>query len=91
MQAEDRYQIPLSTFGFYEGGLLYVNVTAFSFEPRNTKQKFGFTLDKTISSGISFTQENHPDKCIFKQKNVIEPGISVIFFELNLDGNNKNW
>jgi len=38
-QKDGRHYITLSTFGFYKGGILTVNLTSFKFEPADADKK----------------------------------------------------
>lgn len=62
---EDRRRyIPLSTFGFYEGGILEVKLTDFHTDFNDDNDKFGFTLDKTLNDAINPYLDSHLDRCL---------------------------
>ncbi|XP_015514530.1 protein GPR107 isoform X1 [Neodiprion pinetum] len=58
-----RAYIALSTFGFYEGGTLRVNLTNFKVEQGAEDAVFGFSLERTLSDVSNSYTENQREKC----------------------------
>ncbi|XP_012254100.2 protein GPR107 isoform X2 [Athalia rosae] len=58
-----RRYIALSTFGFYEGGILRVNLTNFKAEPRDDNAVYGFSMDRTLSDAMNPYLDSHQEKC----------------------------
>ncbi|XP_069120314.1 protein GPR107-like [Argopecten irradians] len=90
LKADDRREIPLSTFGFLKKGTLVVNMTAFAVvRPDDFDYKdavFGFTLDKSGSKGISSYMEDNQGKCILKSppsKDYTDSSVSIVFLKMN--------
>lgn len=63
---DDRRYISLSTFGFYKGGVLSVNLTNFKASPFNENHMFGFTLDRTMSDAMNPYLDSHQEKCLLQ-------------------------
>ncbi|XP_064648726.1 protein GPR107-like isoform X2 [Lineus longissimus] len=87
---DQRKQITCSTFGFLKNGYLSVTMGGFTttYTPTDTKvdnNLFGFTLDKTYSSGISPYLENKEDVCAIKNPSLAkDESVAMLFFILNL-------
>ncbi|KAK6628893.1 hypothetical protein RUM43_002710 [Polyplax serrata] len=64
---DTRKYIPLSTFGFYAGGILSVNLKEFQNVPFREDDLFGFSLDKTLRYVMNPYLEHHQDKCILDE------------------------
>ncbi|CAH1977620.1 unnamed protein product [Acanthoscelides obtectus] len=62
-----RRYISLSTFGFYRGGSLIVELTNFRSHPQNDSNLFGFSLDKTINDGMNPYLDGHQDHCVLQE------------------------
>jgi len=65
---DNRKYIPLSSFGFYTGGMLHVKVSGFHLDsnPNVTSlhSMLGFSIDKTVSDTINPYVENTDYSCI---------------------------
>lgn len=87
LRVEDdvRQEIDLSTFGFLRGGYMVINVTGFQFENIGpSDQLFGFTLDKTVSTGISPYLESKRAECVLKDKSLPkDSSVSLIMFTMD--------
>ncbi|XP_029642376.1 protein GPR107 [Octopus sinensis] len=88
LEDDDRRQFTLSTFGFLKGGTLTVNVTKFSYMKDSShkldESSFGFTLDKSGSTGMSTYLESMQEKCILSKKDSDDTdSVSLIFFRMN--------
>ncbi|XP_013412245.1 protein GPR107 isoform X3 [Lingula anatina] len=85
---DKRAQFVSSTFGFLQGGYLDVNMTTFTYRMDNSLKlqegTFGFTLDKSSSSGISSYWEQ--TACILMDSTDKEDkNVAVTFFKFDLD------
>jgi len=76
---KDRRQfIPLSTFGFYQGGKLQVNLTGFHIpnkdllDPNNQDVLLGFSIDKTVSDALNPYVQATETQCILNKKQLEE-------------------
>ena len=54
---------PISTFGFYMGGFLSVNVTGFTADSINDSV-IGFTIDRTTNDALNPYVETSETKCV---------------------------
>nr|XP_034304213.1 protein GPR107 [Crassostrea gigas] len=100
LKNDDRGVVRLSTFGFLKKGALQVNITQFKYKvdlnlTDNAKVMdtvFGFTLDKSESSGVaSYLEDNQDKNCILS---IIDPAnifkektMSIIFFRMKFSSN----
>ncbi|KAJ8927949.1 hypothetical protein NQ314_019582, partial [Rhamnusium bicolor] len=77
--------IALSTFGFYTGGSLEVELINFHATPENDSAVFGFSLDKTINDGMNPSLDGHQDHCILQDAiKKLDNNEIVIYFKLDL-------
>ncbi|XP_043286236.1 protein GPR107 isoform X2 [Venturia canescens] len=85
-----RRYIALTTFGFYKGGILNVNLTNFKADPLDENALFGFSLDRTLSDAMNPYLDSHQEKCLLQGvaslKSELEPKDdgSVIYFIMDL-------
>ncbi|XP_012279514.1 protein GPR107 isoform X2 [Orussus abietinus] len=86
-----RRYIALSTFGFYKGGILHVNLTNFKATPSSDDAVYGFSLDRTLSDAMNPYLDSHQDRCLLQGTNgpkPIEPkqrnNSAVIYFTMDL-------
>lgn len=70
-QKDRRHYITLSTFGFYKGGILTVNLTNFKFEPADVDKKL--TPESANKAVVSC------NKCIFKLLKAFLKNLKSIF------------
>ncbi|CAK9802559.1 Protein GPR107 [Anthophora plagiata] len=88
-----RRYIALSTFGFYKGGILDVNLTNFKAEPYDENAVFGFSLDQTLSDAMNPYLDSHQDRCVLQDISNTKPDIeqrddsAVIYFTMDLKNN----
>ncbi|XP_041987347.1 protein GPR107 [Aricia agestis] len=61
-----RHYIDLTTFGFYQGGVLDVHLVNFHLPPGPATGTYGFTLDRTLNDAISPYLDIHSDTCILQ-------------------------
>lgn len=79
-----RRYIPLSTFGFYSGGILDVKVTDFRVEPGSDNYIFGLSLDKTLSDAMNPYLDTHQDICILRDPIGNLRSGPIVFFVMDL-------
>ncbi|XP_072744487.1 protein GPR107 isoform X2 [Anoplolepis gracilipes] len=98
IRKDRRHYITLSTFGFYKGGILTVNLTNFKFEPADADKKltpenankavFGFSLGRTLIDAINPYVHNHLDGCLLQNISNLRPeqkdDSSIIYFTMDL-------
>ncbi|XP_063698631.1 protein GPR107 [Culicoides brevitarsis] len=85
-----RQYIPLSSFGFYAGGVLDVRLSDFRTEPDlDTKMvtTFGFSLDKTASDAMNPYLDTHQDHCILKEPAASQNHGPIVLFSMNMTRN----
>ncbi|CAG9558483.1 unnamed protein product [Danaus chrysippus] len=63
---DERHYVDLTTFGFYQGGILDVQMVNFRLPSGPVYGEYGFTLDRTASDAINPYLEVHSDTCILK-------------------------
>lgn len=85
---DGRKTIPLSTFGFYKGGELKVNLTGFQTE--HESEIIGFSIDKTISDALNPYVETADHNCILNKHLDERDKAGILRFTLNFkDGVTK--
>ncbi|XP_045458260.1 protein GPR107 [Melitaea cinxia] len=62
---DERHYVDLTTFGFFQGGILEVHMINFML-PSGPVGEYGFTLDRTVNDAINPYLEVHSDTCILK-------------------------
>ncbi|CAG9824807.1 unnamed protein product, partial [Phaedon cochleariae] len=82
--SDARKYIALSSFGFYNGGYLEVELTNFRTNPENDSYTFGFSLDKTINDGVNPYLESHQERCILLSSKQKIDNDFVITFRMDL-------
>ncbi|XP_043790956.1 protein GPR107 isoform X2 [Apis laboriosa] len=88
-----RRYISLSTFGFYKGGTLDVNLTNFKAEPFDENAVFGFSLDRTLSDAMNPYLDSHQERCVLQEISSVKPDFeqrndsAVIYFTMDLKNN----
>ncbi|KAL3870870.1 hypothetical protein ACJMK2_038902 [Sinanodonta woodiana] len=95
IEQDARQQFILSTFGFLKDGWLNVNITEFSVLPQAlanyAENTFGFTLDKSASSGITDYMEMNDRTCIFNHSDKPDEDkqktFSIVFFRFDFRRN----
>ncbi|KAK3608941.1 hypothetical protein CHS0354_039188 [Potamilus streckersoni] len=94
IEQDARQQFILSTFGFLKDGWLNVNITEFSVasQPlsKYAENTFGFTLDKSASSGITDYMEMNDRTCIFNHMDKTDEDkqkFSIVFFRFDFNRN----
>ncbi|XP_014469317.1 PREDICTED: protein GPR107 [Dinoponera quadriceps] len=98
IRKDNRPYIALTTFGFYKGGILTVNLTNFKFQAADPDKKltpettdkavFGFSLDRTLIDAINPYIYNHLERCLLQNASTprTEPrdNSSIIYFTMDL-------
>lgn len=90
IRKDTRRYIALSTFGFYKGGILDVNLTNFKAEPFDENAVFGFSLDRTLSDAMNPYLDTHQERCVLQDisngKSDLEQrdDNAVIYFTMDL-------
>ncbi|XP_070532349.1 protein GPR107-like isoform X2 [Ptychodera flava] len=90
LPGEERSQIDLSKFGFLKGGSLKVNLTSLLIPVEALEaEKFGFSLDMSISDGISSYLEKHTDECMLSKRWSHEDkrGVNMVLFIFDFKNN----
>lgn len=84
-----RQYIPLSTFGFYTGGKLQVNMTGFHLQETDMKLLtseelvMGFSIDKTVSDATNPYVQATEKQCILKKQLADNEKAGILRFTLN--------
>lgn len=66
VMGESRKFIALSTFGFYKGGILEVQLENFRVNPENKTDIFGFSIDRTLNDAMNPYLDQHGEQCLLK-------------------------
>jgi len=86
---DNRKYIPLSSFGFYTGGMLHVKVSGFHLDsnPNVTSlhSMLGFSIDKTVSDTINPYVENTDYSCILDKALGEKEKAGIIRFIFDFD------
>lgn len=85
-----RRYILLSTFGFYAGGVLDVQVSHFRVDHGTESNVFGLSLDKTMSDSMNPYLDSHQDKCILTEPVSAQSNGPIVFFKMDLKNNVVN-
>ena len=102
LKEDGRKNFPLSTFGFFKGGRLLVDIVNFSFDisphapPEELdvkkglrKNNFGFSLQRTSTDGVSSYMEKASKKCLLLDAEATSAkDINIILFKFDLDSRN---
>ncbi|CAG9789003.1 unnamed protein product [Diatraea saccharalis] len=83
---DERHYVELTTFGFFQGGILDVRMVNFMLPSSVPRGEYGFTLDRTVNDAINPYLESHSDTCFLKDVDSIgiTPQHTAIVF-LKLD------
>ncbi|XP_017775171.1 PREDICTED: protein GPR107 [Nicrophorus vespilloides] len=83
---DERRYIALSTFGFYKGGVLEVQLENFRASSENASDLFGFSIDRTLNDAMNPYLDTHTEKCLlqemFSSRN--EHFSAAIYFSMDL-------
>uniref|UniRef100_A0A1L8DK02 Putative g protein-coupled seven transmembrane receptor n=1 Tax=Nyssomyia neivai TaxID=330878 RepID=A0A1L8DK02_9DIPT len=84
-----RRYIALSTFGFYQGGILDVKFSNFYYNSELTdgELQFGLSLDKTLSDAMNPYLDSHQAKCILDESASSQKRGPIVFFRMDLEKN----
>jgi len=87
----DRRQfIPLSTFGFYTGGKLQVNMTGFKMDKKaavggKDEMVVGFSIDKTVSDALNPYVQATETQCILTKQPAEKEKAGILRFTLDFE------
>ncbi|CAD7090007.1 unnamed protein product [Hermetia illucens] len=81
---DTRPYIALSTFGFYQGGILDVKLSSFQVQPGQENKVFGLSLDRTLSDAMNPYLDSHQDKCILEEPVGQQTSGPIVFFLMDL-------
>ncbi|XP_049884726.1 protein GPR107 [Pectinophora gossypiella] len=86
---DDRHYVDLTTFGFFQGGILDVHMINFMLPTGPVDGEYGFTLDRTVNDAINPYLEAHTDTCFLKESDnsLVSPQHPAIVF-LKMDFKN---
>ncbi|XP_058443094.1 protein GPR107 [Malaya genurostris] len=79
-----RRYIPLSTFGFYSGGILDVKVSDFRVVPGSEENVFGLSLDRTLSDAMNPYLDTHQENCILREPISSLRSGPIVFFIMDI-------
>ncbi|XP_063838040.1 protein GPR107 [Ostrinia nubilalis] len=85
---DERHYVELTTFGFFQGGILDVHMVNFKLPSGPVNGEYGFTLDRTVNDVISPYLESHSDTCFLKDienfgVTPLHPAIVFLKMDLN--------
>jgi len=84
---DNRKYIPLSSFGFYNGGMLHVHMSGFHLDKdpdlTSLDSVLGFSIDKTVSDTLNPYIENTDYSCILNKTLVEKEKAGIIRFILD--------
>ncbi|KAG8221817.1 hypothetical protein J437_LFUL002819 [Ladona fulva] len=83
IQNDVRKYIALSTFGFYEGGLLNVKLINFHAYPFKDSAVYGFSLDRTVSDAMNPYLDSHQEKCLLQEPIRHDNNGAVVYFTMD--------
>ncbi|XP_055911249.1 protein GPR107 [Eupeodes corollae] len=81
---DTRRYIALSTFGFYQSGILDVKLSNFVISNENENDLFGLSLDKTTVDAMNPYLDSHQNKCILDEPASAQRSGPIIFFLMDL-------
>ncbi|KAL5277888.1 GPR107 family protein [Megaselia abdita] len=82
---DERKYIALSTFGFYQGGILDVKLSNFQIDPGQQGSIFGLSLDKTTTDVMNPYLDSHQDNCILEEPRDSQSRSGpIVFFMMDL-------
>ncbi|CAK1588495.1 unnamed protein product [Parnassius mnemosyne] len=87
---DERHYVDLTTFGFFQGGVLDVRMINFMLPSGPVVGEYGFTLDRTVNDAINPYLEAHSDTCFLKESDnsIVSPQHPAIVF-LKMDFKNS--
>ena len=91
---DSRRNFPLSTFGFFKGGKLLVDIENFSFSVPEIMRKvdipktFGFSLQRTNTDGVTSYMEKNSKSCLLEDGLSRPKDLDIILFQFDLDRGN---
>uniref|UniRef100_W8BCB0 Protein GPR107 n=1 Tax=Ceratitis capitata TaxID=7213 RepID=W8BCB0_CERCA len=79
-----RPYIALSTFGFYVGGHLDVELSKLNIENEDSSDLYGLTLDKTTIDQLNPYLDSHQNKCILEEPAEMQRSGPILIFWFDL-------
>lgn len=83
-QDDYRRYIALSTFGFYQGGILDVRFSQFRVAVGHEADIYGLSLDKTMTDAMNPYLDSHQDRCILDERAAAQRSGPIAFFVMRL-------
>ncbi|KAJ0184034.1 hypothetical protein K1T71_000457 [Dendrolimus kikuchii] len=81
---DERRYVDLTTFGFFEGGILDVRMVNFMMPSGLVNGEYGFTLDRTINDAISpYLAQGNSDACFLKDSVISPQHPAIVFFKMD--------
>lgn len=81
---DDRRYVDLTTFGFFEGGILDVRMVNFMMPSGPVYGEYGFTLDRTINDAISpYLSQGNSDACFLKDSVISPQHPAIVFLKMD--------
>ncbi|XP_014366359.2 protein GPR107 [Papilio machaon] len=90
---DERHYVDLTTFGFFQGGVLDVRMLNFKLPSGPILGEYGFTLDRTANDAINPYLEAHSDTCFLKESvnSVVSPKHpSIVFLKMDFVNSRLN-
>lgn len=90
---DDRHYVALSTFGFYQGGILDVKLENFMLPVDKNYGVYGFTLDRTVNDAMSPYLDANMDSCLLqKPVSVVSSPQhpAIVYFKMDLENLRMN-
>ncbi|XP_013149519.1 PREDICTED: protein GPR107 [Papilio polytes] len=90
---DERHYVDLTTFGFFQGGVLDVRMLNFKLPSEPILGEYGFTLDRTANDAINPYLEAHSDTCFLKESvnSVVSPKHpSIVFLKMDFVNSRLN-
>lgn len=88
LENDTRHSFKVSSFGYLQGGSLFVNVSRFSFKPNSLDATFGFSVIRTVSDSLSPYMEGHQRLCSLKESKEQDTdddlGLGIISFVMDI-------
>uniref|UniRef100_A0A6M2DWI2 Putative g protein-coupled seven transmembrane receptor n=1 Tax=Xenopsylla cheopis TaxID=163159 RepID=A0A6M2DWI2_XENCH len=86
---DSRRYIALSTFGFYQGGILDVRLQKFHMSEQINKE-IGFSIDRTTSNAMNPYLDSRQDTCLLEEPITANHEGAIVFLKLDFKNNALN-
>ncbi|CAH0401851.1 unnamed protein product [Chilo suppressalis] len=90
---DERHYVELTTFGFFQGGILDVKMVNFMLPSSVPHGEYGFTLDRTVNDAINPYLESHSDTCFLKDVDsmgITPQHTAIVFLKLDFVNSRLN-